>query len=384
MSISAGTSLYAIPGQFINNFPMLVFMSMLPWMSSAFSIGEYDRSLRSMLTSKNDRLADMYGKGMATTLSLLLFINISAIYLMQHIFLEKLKDINSSVRNDFIIKVTLRTFSLAIIWSPMEIIVGITVDATNISFLSYLPWLLLISFILAISDMFLSKRRYAEVEIINRANVDYKNLMKALTKLFFVLFTFFAVIIISNHLSGLNFILTVSLVIFPFTLVWSILMRRTSSFLKFGWENWKSYNNGMQNFVMLFLSLALFSEGFIQTAIPEMLQQIFGELSGYYLLIFIFMTVIYFILGMIGVHPVATIAILIEVLQPLFTTVNPMSIGIVLIVSGLATAASAPYGINVTLTTQTLKISPYYITKVNFPFSILMSAVGIVVAMLLI
>ena len=138
----------------------------------------------------------------------------------------------------------------------------------------------------------------------------------------------------------------------------------------------------MQNFVVLFLSLALFSEGFNQTAIPKMLQQVLGQISEYTLLIFIFITVIYFVMGLIGVHPVATIAILIEILNPLFGIINPMSIGIVLIVSALATAASAPYGINATLTSQMIGVSPYYITKVNFPFSIVMSVVGIVIAMI--
>ncbi len=355
---------------------------MLPWMASAFSLGEYDQNLKDMIYAKNNQLAEMYGKSISTTYSLLIFINISAIFLVQQILMDKLKGIDQTVRNDFIIKVTLRTFSLAVIWSPMEIIVGITVDATNVSFLSYLPWLLLCSFLLAIIDVYLSKRSFSEIEIVDSTNVNKKQLMRALMKLFFVLFAFFTIIIVNNYMFELNFILTVSLVILPFTFIWSIFMRLPYTFFRFGWKNWKNYNNGMQNFMVLFLSLALFSEGFNQTSIPEILQNIFGQFSDYYLFNFILITLIYFAMGLIGVHPVATIAILLEVLSPLFSIINPMSIGIVLIISALATSASAPYGINATLTSQTIGVSPYYITKVNFPFSILMSAVGILVAML--
>ncbi|WP_339235143.1 hypothetical protein [Oceanobacillus sp. FSL W7-1281] len=382
MSLTSGVSWYLIPQQFTNNFPMLVFLSMLPWMASAFSIGEYDQILKDMINPKNNQLADMYGKGLAATYSLLIFINISAIYLVQQVLIDKLKGIDESIRNDFIIRTTLKAFSLAVIWSPMEIIVGITVDATNISFFSYLPWLLLCSFLLITIDVSLNKKRFAEMEINLSANINHKELMKALLKLFFVLFTFFSIILISNHLFALNFILTVSLVIFPFTFIWAVFTRRASTFLTYGWKSWKNYNNNMQNFVVLFLSLALFSEGFKQTAIPHILQKLLGQVSEYALLIFIFITFIYFVMGLIGVHPVATIAILIEVLNPLFHIINPMSIGIVLIMSALATSASAPYGINATLTSQTIGVSPFYITKINFPFSILMSVVGIAVAMI--
>lgn len=381
MSVISGVPILHIPEQFINNFPMLLFLSMLPWMASAFSIGEYDQNLKDMIHTKNNRLGEMYGKSIGTSYSLVMFINVSAIYLVQQILMDKLKGISKAARNDFIIKVTLRTFSMAVIWSPMEIVLGIAVDSTGVSFLTYLPWLLLCSFLLAVIDIIMNRRAFSEIEITSSVHLNQKELMKALMKLFFVLFTFFTVIIVSNHLFKLNFILTVSLVIFPFTLIWSLFMRRIMIFLKYGWRSWKNYNNSMQNFIVLFLTLALFSEGFKQSAIPGVLQQILGGMTEYTLLIFIFITMIYFALGLIGVHPIATIAILIEVVSPLFSSINPLSIGIVLIVSALATSASAPYGINATLSSQNLGVTPYYITRVNYPFSILMSAVGIAVAM---
>lgn len=110
MSLTSGVSWYLIPQQFTNNFPMLVFLSMLPWMASAFSIGEYDQILKDMINPKNNQLADMYGKGLAATYSLLIFINISAIYLVQQVLIDKLKGIDESIRNDFIIEDNTKSF----------------------------------------------------------------------------------------------------------------------------------------------------------------------------------------------------------------------------------------------------------------------------------
>ncbi|MFD1606156.1 hypothetical protein [Oceanobacillus luteolus] len=382
MNLSGGVPFYEIPQQFMNNIPMLIFLSLLPWMASAFSIGEYDRALKNMNNTKDGKLSGMYGKSLATTYSLTVFINVSAIYIVQQILIEKLKGIDEAVRNDYLIQVTLRTFALAAFWSPMEILFGITIEATGVSFLSYLPWLLLCSFLVAIIEVFNSKRKFAEIHI-PAEQVNKKELVQALVKLFFVLSAFFAVIITANHYTTWNFIFTVAMVIFPFTLIWSLFMRRAVKFLKYGWENWKNYNNGMQNFAVLFLSLAIFSQGFNQTSIPLFLQNILGHISDYTLLIFLFIPAVYFAMGMIGVHPIATIAILLEVLNPLFGTINPLSIGIVLVVSAMATTPSSPYGINTTLTVQSIHVSPYYVTKKNFSFSLLVAGMGILIAMLL-
>src|SRR5699024_5448340 len=332
MSLTSGVRWYEIPEQITSTFPMLIFLSVLPWMASAFSIGEYDQNLSKIINSKNNQLPELYGKSLTTTYSLVVFINISAIYIGQQILMKKLSGVKESIRNDFIIKTTLRTFSLAAIWSPMEIIVGITIDATNISFLEYLPWLLLCSFLMAVIDVKFNKDKLPAVEVSDQSNINKSRLVKALAKLFFILFIFFAIIITANNIFETTFILTVSLIILPFTFIWSICMRRTIIFLKYGWKSWKNYNNNLQNFVVLFLSLALFSEGFNKTPMPEILQYVLGQISDYYLLIFIFITLIYFLMGLIGVHPIATIAILIEILNPLFDIINPLSIGLVLII----------------------------------------------------
>nr|WP_309098491.1 hypothetical protein [Fredinandcohnia onubensis] len=384
MSLWSKTPWYEIPGQTSSTLPMLVFLSVLPWMSAAFSVGEYDQKLGSIIQSKTNQLSDLYGKGLYTTYSLLIFINISAIYVAQQILMEKLKNVEIGKRNDFIIQTTLRAFSLAVIWSPMEIVVGMTVDATNISFLTYLPWLILCSFLIAMIDVLISKKQFTGIQVDTKElHIDKKTLWIALSRLFIVLFLFLSTIVIINELYQLNFILTVSLIIFPFAFIWSMFMRSTAMFLKGGWQSWQFYNNRMQNLVVLFLSLAFFSNGFNQTNLPNVLQSVLNQISGYSILIFIFITVVYFTFAMVGVHPIATLAILIEILRPLFGILNPLSIGIVLIVSGLASSASAPYGINATLTSQQLGINPYHITKKNFLFSILMSTVGIVIAMAL-
>ncbi|MDQ0257967.1 hypothetical protein J2S74_005430 [Evansella vedderi] len=240
------------------------------------------------------------------------------------------------------------------------------------------------SFLAASLDIVIGKKQFRDVLFTQeQMKISKKLLFSALVKLFIVLVLFLMTIVIVNYFFNLNFILSVSLVIFPFALFWSLAMRRSQLFLSAGWKSWIKYNNTMQNFVVLFLSLAFFSEWFNQTGFPYTLQSFLDHVTAYPIVIFIFFKVIYFATAMIGVHPIVTVAIVIESLSPLFHVINPLSIGIVLIVTALATSASAPYGINATMTVHHLGVNPYRITRTNTRFSLMVSTIGVVIASLL-
>ncbi|WP_269758228.1 hypothetical protein [Thalassobacillus sp. C254] len=91
----------------------------------------------------------------------------------------------------------------------------------------------------------------------------------------------------------------------------------------------------------------------------------------------------YLSMSMIGVHPVATVGVLIEVLPPLYEIINPMSIGMVLVTGALATACAGTYGITVTMTSMNTKQNPYRITLRNLPFALTYGAVGVIMGYLL-
>ncbi|ADH98417.1 hypothetical protein [Salisediminibacterium selenitireducens] len=384
MSLTGGVPWYDIPAQTGSMLPMLVFLSVLPLMSTAFNAGGYDKRLSDVLHTDHNRLSSVYGRSLLATYVLLIFIHLSAIYVTQNLLKEKLSGIHVDIRNSFILQTTLRAFALAVIWTPMEIIVGIAIDATGVSYLAYLPWLLLISFIATVLDILISRRKFENTTIEQEpVRVPKKALYRSLAKLLLVLTLFLTIIIVVTDLTDISFIMAVALIIVPFAFLWSLAMKQPGYFLTEGWRSWKRHTNGLQNFVVLFLSLPLFSEGFNQTAAPLLLRDLLDRVSDYPLAVFAFIILVYFFLAMIGVHPIATIAILIEIIRPLFVFMNPMSLGIVLIVAAMATTSSAPYGLNATLTAHSLRINPYRITQGNFRFSMMINAVAVMIAWLL-
>ncbi|MFJ7832169.1 hypothetical protein ACIQXU_18385 [Peribacillus sp. NPDC097284] len=377
----AGLPIVYLPMYMTSNMSLLTLLTVLPLMTSVVHAGRFDRRLNELMNGKVDNLGDLYVRSSVTTYLLTGFINISALTLSQELLQSSLQNIPRKIRNTFISKTTLRALAVALIWSPTEIIVAITVDSTGVSYLSFLPWLLLCSFIVISFDWIIGKQRFryinVESEKVVIQKVEIKKLMFHIIKLVMALAIFLIVVVLTGSLLKLSFILSVALVIPVFSICWAILLKRWNSFKVVGWKTWQERTNKMQNFVVLFLSLSLFSNSLNQTSFQEVIKQPFFFFIDYPIVILIFIQVVLLLGGLIGVHAIATIGVLFEVIQPLYGIINPISIGIVVITSALATATVGAYGVTVTMTSVATQQNPYRITLYNLPFSLLFGVIGI-------
>src|SRR5699024_10937256 len=169
-------------------------------------------------------------------------------------------------------------------------------------------------------------------------------------KMIVLLASFMTRVMTLNIYTYLHFTITLPLIIIPFSFVTDFIMQKFELFLKGGWTAWRNHNNTLQNFAVLFLSLGIFSEGYNVSPLPGLMQQVFGYIDSFVVLILILIMLVIYALSMFGVHPIATLAILFEVLNPIINADNLLSIAIVMIVCGLSIAPAAPYGLNATMT----------------------------------
>ncbi|MFC5713190.1 hypothetical protein ACFPU1_10370 [Thalassorhabdus alkalitolerans] len=387
MFIYAGLPVVELPFYMTSTMPLLAFLTILPWMNGVVRAGRFDRRINQLMKANVSDLGKLYTRSSFTSYILVAFINLSALPLAQGVLLKNLSNMKKQLRDSFVTRTTLRAFAVALAWSPMEIMVAITVDATGVSYLTYLPWLLLCSLIVLFIDLlwgYMAFRKHGYQPAIESEQFFHpKQVAVQIMKLFFALSIFLALVVSIGNVTGLDFILTVTLVILPFAIGWSFLMKRWKTFKVIGWVTWKERTNGMQNFVVLFLSLAFFSSSLNETPFLDLIQQPFLGAAEYPLIILFLIQFTYLAMSMIGVHPVATVGVLIEVLPPLYEIINPMSIGMVLVTGALATACAGTYGITVTMTSMNTKQNPYRITLRNLPFALTYGAVGVIMGYLL-
>ncbi|WP_411842301.1 hypothetical protein [Salinicoccus sp. HZC-1] len=383
LSLMAGDSMHTIMSNTTNNLPLLFFFSILPWIGTVVKVGGLDESITEMVQDEQNRVEKIYGRSVLTTYFLGVFLNLSAIYIIQQVLSELFKKATVSLRQEFIIKSTLRAFSLAVIWSPLEVVVGLTVDSTGLSYFALLPWLILCSFATCLSEIIISRKEFKNVALdAPFKDVNKQELRRSIIKMLILLVSFMSLVMTLNIFSDLGFVMTVAMIIIPFSFVTAMIMQKFEIFVKGGWTAWRNHNNTLQNFAVLFLSLGIFSEGFNVSPLPGLMQQVFSYIDSYTVLILILMMLFIYALAMFGVHPIATLAILAEVLGPIMNADNILSIAIVMVVCGLAIAPAAPYGLNATMTSQYFQINPYKITKLNIGFAFRMGFIAIAIAMI--
>ncbi|GAE24952.1 hypothetical protein JCM9140_918 [Halalkalibacter wakoensis JCM 9140] len=379
--VYSGLPFYELPLFFTSTMPLLSFLAVLPWMNSVVRSGRFDRRINELMKTNISSLGNLYTRSSLTTYILCTYINLSALSISQEVLQDNMGKMKKKLRDSFISQSTLRAFSLALAWSPMEVIVAITVDGTGVSYVTFLPWLLLCSFTVLFIDLVWGKRKYGSMpyeqsEANRKQSLSFKQIFFHIVKLTTALSIFLVIVVSIGNYFELNFILSVTLVILPFSFIWAWLMKRFRSFVVIGWSSWKLRTNGMQNFVVLFLTLAFFSSSLNETPFLQFIQQPFFAAADHPLLILFLIQLTYLVMSMIGVHPIATIGILLEALPPLFEIINPLSIGIVLITGALATATVGTYGVTVTITAMNTNQSPYRITVRNLPFALLYGGVG--------
>ncbi|CAM4057531.1 hypothetical protein [Lederbergia lenta] len=385
---TSGQSIIHLPSLLTSNMSLLTLLAMLPWMSSVVRSGRFDRSLNVLMKVNVSDLGKLYIRSSVTTFTLATFLNLSAASISQEVLKENLSHVNKKLRDSFISISTLRGFSLALLWSPLEILLAVSIFATGVTYVSILPWLLLIGAITFILDTLwgyfhFKKYTYNKPKIHHSDKVNIKALTSKITQLSIALVIFLTLVILCGNLFAIDFILTVTLLIFPFTFAWSLIMKRVHSYWTIGWNTWRMKTNTMQNFIVLFISLSFFSNSLSNATFLELIQKPILYVSEYPLIIFFVIQLSFICMSMFGIHPIATIGILGGLITTLLDVLNPLSLAIVLITSSVATLTVGTYGLVVTLTAINTEQSPYRITLNNLPYSFIFGGIGSIIAYVL-
>src|SRR5699024_1786764 len=102
------------------------------------------------------------------------FLNLSAATISQSVLKDTLSDIDKKVKKSFISLSTLRGFSLALVWSPLEILLATSISVTGVSYGAILPWLLLIVAIVFTVDAIWGRFHFKKYSYINDEPVKEK------------------------------------------------------------------------------------------------------------------------------------------------------------------------------------------------------------------
>lgn len=370
---------------FNGNLPLLTLFMMLSWMNSIVKSGRYDYLLSKIMKSNTKDIGTLYNRTSLATFSLATFLNLPAITISQDIVQSNLKTFPKRMRNQFINKASVRSYAMALLWSPLEVIVAAGIFVTNVKYIQVLPWLILSVIIIFSIDNLLGKMKYRKYSYkSDKISSSFsKHEIIKMIYLFVALFLFLLIIIIAGYFDKIDFITTITLLILPYSLLWAITVKRLKRFLIIGWNTWKKSVNDMNNFIVLFVSLSLFSGGIAESFVAIYIHNFILLFSNYPLLLMICIQLFILLMTLFGVHPIATIGILSGIIGPLMKVIEPISLAVIIITASVSTLAVSTYGILVTITSFNTKQNPYRITLDNLIFTLISGTIGTLIAYLL-
>lgn len=370
------------------NISLLTLLAVLPWMNSVVHAGRFDRLMSKILKGNVNHLGSLYRRSITTMMALTAFLNVSSATIARDVLAHNLKSVKERTANQFIMMATLRGYTLALAWSPLEVLLAMSIFITGVSFSSLLPWMIGITLLMYILDSlwgnwFFKKTPYKE-DVPISSPMNLRELRPKLIQLSVALISFLLLVILFGNIFDMDFIFIVTLLVFPFASVWAWSMKRWKSFWKVGFPNWKASVNNIHNFNILFISLALFTNTLNESPVIDWIQQPILAVADYPLLLLISIQIFFVFMSMFGVHPVATMGILGGMSGLLMEILSPMSLAVILVVSGVATVPIGTYGLVITIISMSLKQSPYLITLYNLVYSIVFGLFGILLAYYLI
>lgn len=391
--VSVGTFFYlTTPTTFMdaiyvlkNNFPLLTLFMMLPWMNSVVRSGRYDSLLSKIMKVNTKDLGTLYNRSSLATFSLATFLNLPAITISQSIIKSNLKTIPKRLRNQFINMASVRSYTIALLWSPLEIIVAVGVFVTGVKYIEVLPWLLLVVVLIFILDNVIGKMKFKKYPYREggKTRTFTRKDFKKVVGLIGALALFLIIIVIAGYFDKIDFIMTITLLILPFTFLWAIVIKRLRRFTVVGWNAWKSSTNGMHNFIVLFVSLALFSSAITESDASKYIHDFILKFADSPLMLMIAIQLFILMMSLFGVHSIASIGILSGLMVPLMEIIEPISLAIILIVSSVSTFAVSTYGLLVTITSFNTDQNPYRITFDNIAFTLICGLLGTILAYVL-
>ncbi|GIQ69517.1 hypothetical protein DUZ99_18500 [Xylanibacillus composti] len=383
LALLAGGGIRQFLHAFTTNALLVSLLYVLPFMNHIMIAGRYDRQILSMLKANVRNARQLYVRTSILTYALSLFIFLSAIPTA----FRTVKDLHIQQSAQFVhrfaSRVILRTFSAATVWSPVEVFIAVAVAATKVSYITLFPWLIGFSVFMLLLD-WIWNLRLGKTPISFARKPTRQLQLRPLAILFAVLFLFIFSGYSLSRVLHTDFFDAVILLIIPFTLIWSLLIGRFKRFVAYNRLAWSRHLGSMQNFVLLFVSLGVFSAMVQQTDwIVTAQEALLGKLAAMPLVLFLLMQMVSLTAALLGLHPLVTLSLMGVFIQPLLTVLNPVSLAIVLLTANLANDSSGTFNTTVTLMSEQTGENPYRITARNIGYALVYGWAGVALGYLL-
>ncbi|GAA4720213.1 hypothetical protein [Brevibacillus fulvus] len=364
---------------------LLSFFLVLPFIHSLIRVGRYDKNLSQFLQDRVTAMPALYKRSSLVCHFLGIFLNIAAIPLLTRSLEPSLQMLPKRDTDKFFSNSLLRSYALCLMWSPMEVLVSLTVDFTQTPYYWLLPIIVFNVLAVLLIDWALSGFRYKNISIplAKESRSKSAHVSKKMLHLLGMLLVFVLLVSLVQHIVERGFLFSVVLLLIPFSFLWAAASRKAKSYLALAAPYWKQRTNGLADFFFMFLSAGLFVDMLSLSGLLSFLEPVFLAAAQTPFVLYLLIAGYFLLTSFIGLHSLVSLTFLLQFLLPVLPEVAGMPLAIVIITCALSPVMYSPFNLSVSMLTSELRISPYRIAGWNVGFAILCMLFGILVSALL-
>lgn len=358
----------------------------LPFLQGILRLIKYDKSMKQLIRYRVSRLSGVYQRTSLFTYVLAVFLTIATLPISIQSLNKLVPALEDETKKKFYTHSMLRGYTMALFWSPVELLVIASIDGLNANYLILMPVLLIVSFIYLYLDWAVHRKKYnypvGDLNIKVNQTFDKKHRVK-IGQFLTALILFLLLILLTNMILGKGLLVSITLIVIPFSLCWILLLKKLPIYLAYMKRDLKVSIGNMYNFVALFLSAGFFismaQRSVVYDYVSEVVTKQFQVLP---LFVFYFLiAAIFWVLSLSGFHSVVTIALLAQILIPISSGIEN-SLALVFIGSSVALLMVSPFNVATAIMSTLIQATPMQIFKWNFKYALGLTTFVTVVAYL--
>ncbi|MBP1931433.1 hypothetical protein [Ammoniphilus resinae] len=363
---------------------LLSLFFVLPFINSIIRVGHYDKNLSILLQDKVTSLGKFYRRSFFVTHILSPLLLIATLPLIKNSLNVTLKELPGDRFNKFCVQSILRGYTLALMWSPMEVLVGTTLDITKSKYYLVIPIILFIVITAVLCDWAMSSFRFKGIELPDKPGkrISYKTVYKKIIQLISMLLVLVLLVTWTEQTLGKGYLFSVVLLIIPVSVIWAVLIGKSKRYTDVTLPYWKKGTKGLSNYFFMFTSAGFFVQMLSKSELLTYLEPVFTLASEKTFLFYLLIGGYFLLSAFLGFHPLVTLTLIGELLQPVLPHVQVIPLTVVLITSSLATAMYSPYNLSVSIMSDLLKVNSYRIGYWNLLFTLFFMLLSISIAYL--
>lgn len=362
---------------------LLSLLLVLPFINSLIHVGHFDSQLNSLLNLRTKKLQQLYTRSSLVSHVLGIFINIATIPILVRSLHGTLKNYAEDMSKRFYSKSVLRGYALCLTWSPFEILLVIIVDASSVRYYEIFP----VMFIIALLFLFLNwklfdltKESNYSIELPELSSSQVKRLKVKLIQLLLILLFFIFTVTATDHLLQKGFLLSVILVIIPFSITAALVIKKLKRYFIVTIPHWKERTNGLTNYFFMFLSAGFFVEMLTETPFFNYVQLLLLSFTEETFLFYIIIGAYFLCTALIGFHPLVSLVLFLILLEPMMSEIANIPFAMVLISCSVSTVMYSPFNLSVSIMSNEIKINPYKIMGWNIGYAVVYMVFCMVIA----